>query len=175
MIVTKKDPKDVPVSVFISVSMIVIFLLFNTQVINAVPCGKNIGDVFKSNFVHIDMAHLISNLYALYALSRVEQEMGLKPFVWLVIFLLIFNTLAEFLLRYILPNSKCAIGFSGILFGIMTWELVSKRQIDIEIMLAIVIMVVGPSLKSKNVSFTGHAIGAISGIIGGIVWKMIHK
>lgn len=69
----------------------------------------------------------------------------------------------------------CSIGFSGILFGLFTWELVSKKKFDVEILIAMIIMVVGPSLRSKKVSLSGHAIGAVSGIIAGISWKYINK
>ena len=175
MITDKKDPKDVPVSVFIALSMIVVFLLFNAKVVTALPCGKSIHEVFMSNFVHVDLAHIMSNLYALYAISRVEQEMGLMPFIYLLIFLLIVNTIAEFVARRIWKDIPCSIGFSGILFGLFTWELVSKKKFDVELLLAIVIMVVGPSLQRKEVSLSGHAIGAVSGIVAGLIWKFVNK
>jgi membrane associated rhomboid family serine protease len=175
MITIKKDPKDVPVSVFIALSMIVVFLLFNAKVVTAVPCGKSIHEVFMSNFVHIDTMHLMSNLYALYTISKVEQEMGFTPFIWLLIFLIVFNTIVEFIARRVWKNMACSIGFSGILFGLFTWELVSKKKFDVEMLIAIVIMVVGPSLKNKKVSLSGHAVGAVSGIIAGIIWKFINK
>ena len=73
-----------------------------------------------SNFVHVDAAHLISNLYALYAISRVEEKMGFKPFIWLIVFLLSFNTLVHYMLRSVFKDMKCSIGFSGILFGLIT-------------------------------------------------------
>lgn len=175
MVNVKRNPKDVPVSVFIAVSMIVVFLLFNAKVITALPCGKGMREVFMSNFVHIDAMHLISNLYALYAVSRVEQEMGFQSFIWLLIFLLIVNTLAEFIAKRIWQDMPCSIGFSGILFGLLTWELVSTRKFDVEVFLAIIIMVVGPSLTNKKASLSGHIIGAISGILGGFAWKILHK
>ena len=175
MITLKKHFNDIPVSVFIAISMIIVFLLFNAKVLTALPCGKGIHEVMMSNFVHIDTMHLVSNLYALYAISRVEQEMGLKPFVWLLIFLLVFNTLAEVAAKSIWKELPCGIGFSGILFGLFTWELVSKKTIDVELILAIVIMVVGPSLQNKKISMSGHAIGALSGIVGGIIWKFVNK
>jgi membrane associated rhomboid family serine protease len=171
----KKDPKDVPISVFISLSMIVIFLLFNAQVVTAVPCGKSVQQVFMSYFVHIDFVHLVSNLYALYAISRVEQEMGRESFIWLLIFLLAFNVLVELISKKIWKDLPCSIGFSGILFGLITWEMVSKKKLDVELMLAIVIMTITPSLRGKNISLSGHAIGAVSGIMAGILWKYINK
>jgi membrane associated rhomboid family serine protease len=175
MITIKKDFKDIPVSTFIGVSIIIIFILFNLQIIKTIPCGNNIHEVFITNFVHINLKHLVVNLYALYTLSRVEQEMGLKSFIWLIIFLLLFNTLIEFIIRIYWKNIKCSIGFSGILFGIVTWEIASKRKIDIEMILAIIIMVIVPSLQNKKASIIGHFIGALSGIIGGFLWKFINK
>ena len=175
MITLKKDFNDIPVSVFIAISMIVVYLLFNAKVLTALPCGKGIHEVMISNFIHLDAMHLVSNLYALYAISRVEQEMGLMPFVWLLIFLLVFNTLAEFFAKIIWKDLPCGIGFSGILFGLFTWELVSKKTVDLELILAIVIMVVGPSLQDKKISLSGHIIGALSGIFGGIIWKFFNK
>ena len=172
---TMKNPNNFPISSFIGISMIIIFLLFNTQIITSIPCGKSVYDVFSSQFIHIDITHLISNLYALYAISRVENEMGIESFTWLLIFLLSFNTIVEFLLRQIYKDLPCSIGFSGILFGLMTWELVSKKKVDTELIIAIAIMVVGPSLNNKNVSFSGHLVGAISGVMAGIIWKYINN
>lgn len=156
-IMIKKDFKDIPVSVFIAISMIVVFLLINAKVIVSLPCGKGIHEVMMSNFVHADAMHLVSNLYALYAISRVEQDMGFMSFIWLLIFLVVINTLAQFADHSIWKDLPCSIGFSGILFGLFTWELVSKK-VNVELHLAIVIMVVGPSIQNKKVSLSGHGI-----------------
>lgn len=174
MFVTEKNPRDVPICTFIGLSLVLVFILFNAQVINAIPCGNNIHEVFMSNFVHIDLTHLMYNLYALYALSRVEKEMGFRSFIWLFIFLLFFNTLAEYGAKKIWVDLKCSIGFSGVLFGMMTWELLTKNKFDMTLFVAIVIMVIFPSLNNKKISLRGHAIGAISGIIGGILWKILN-
>ena len=170
-----RNPRDIPVSVFIGISLVIIFLLFNAKVLNSLPCGGSIQEVFCSNFCHIEPVHLMSNLISLYVLSSVEQQMGFKPFMWLMIFLLLFNTLAEYLARKIFNYSKCSIGFSGILFGIVSWELVTKKELDIGGVLAIVISVLPQSLSGKNIDVIGHIIGAISGIIGGVLWKFINK
>lgn len=170
-----KDYKLVPVSTFIAISLIVIFLLFNAKVVTSIPCGKSIHDVFMSNFVHIDTVHLISNLFALYAVSRVEMYMGFQPFICLLIFLLIFNTLAEVVAKRLFTSLNCSIGFSGILFGFMTWELASQMKVDVELVIAITIMIAGPSIQHSNVSLSGHLIGAISGVIAALLWKSLNK
>ena len=156
-------------------SLIIIFLLFNVQVITSVPCGTSIHKIFMSNFVHIDIMHLISNLYALYEISYVEQKMGFQPFIWLIIFLLIFNTIGEFISKIIWKDLKCSIGFSGILFGLMTWELVSNKKFDLELMIAVVITVIVSSIKNKKASLYGYAIGAVSGIIGTLIWSILNN
>ena len=175
MITIKKDPNDVPVSQFIALSMIIVFLLLNAKVITSLPCGNNIYEVLISNFVHIDLTHIMLNLYALYAISRVEKEMGFVSFIYLLVFLLIVNTLMEFLARCIWKDLPCSIGFSGILFGLFTWELVTKKKLDVELLLAIIIMTIAPSLSNKKVSMSGHIIGVVSGVIGGLTWKFINK
>jgi predicted membrane channel-forming protein YqfA (hemolysin III family) len=72
-------------------------------------------------------------------------------------------------------NLPCSIGFSGILFGIMAWELTTKKDFDIFIVLSIVGIVVAPSIQDSKTSLVGHAVGAIAGVIGGILWKSIEK
>jgi len=171
----KRNANQVPISTFIAISLIIVYLLFTAKLITSLPCGTGIHHIFMSNFVHVDTVHLVSNLFALYAISRVEEEMGFQPFIWLVIFLFAFNTLAEYIARMIWKDMKCSIGFSGILFGLMTWELITTRKIDIELLLAIVVTVVAPSIGNKKVSLTGHTIGAVSGVLGGIIWKFINN
>lgn len=171
----KRNASQVPISSFIAISLIVIYLLFTANIVTALPCGKDIHQVFISNFVHVDSVHLVSNLFALYAISHVEEQMGFQPFIWLVVFLLAFNTLTEYIARKIWKDMKCSIGFSGVLFGLMTWELITTRKFDLELFLAIVVTVVAPSLGNKKVSLSGHAIGAVSGVLGGIIWKFINK
>lgn len=163
-----------PVSSFIAISIIVIYLLFTTNIISEIPCGTSIHTIFMNNFVHIDGAHLISNLYALYAISRIEEKMGFKPFIWLIVFLLAFNTLVEYMLRNVIKDMNCSIGFSGILFGLITWELLTTRKLDVQLIISILISVITPSFSNKKVSLSGHVVGALSGVIGGIIWKTIN-
>ena len=167
--------KNTPVCAFIASFIILVFSLYTTSVIKSIPCNKNMRDVFLSSFVHVDSFHLFANTYALYALSRVERYLGAKKFFSLVIFLLFVNTLFETALHKITNKIPCSIGFSGVLFGIMTWEVVSNRGIDIHIASSIMLMVILPSLQFKNVSFSGHLVGSISGILGGILYNKIFK
>lgn len=161
------------VTTTLSVMMVIIYLLFYFNILANIPCNKSIKDVFYGQFVHIDIYHLFFNIYTLYSLSRIEREMGYKSFIYLLIFLLIFNTIVEYFLRYIFTNLKCSIGFSGILFGFITWDMVSKKQLDKELIISIILLIFLPSTNSQKVSFVGHTIGAISGITAAILWKKI--
>ncbi len=167
--------KYVPVSIFLAISIIIIFLLYVTNVIKTVPCQKGVLGSFYRNFVHVEFYHVFVNLYALYTISRVEREIGFKKFVGLIVYLLVLNTILEVSLHKINPNIKCSVGFSGVLMGIMVWELVCKRKLDLYLLSAIVIMVVFPSIKSKKVSLSGHLIGAFSGALAGLVCRAYQK
>lgn len=165
--------QDIPVSLFLAVSIIVVFALYLTTAIKTLPCGKDIMSSFLSNFVHIDSYHLMANLFALYALSRVEQDIGAKPFIALIVFLLLFTSIAEVVAHKIFPSLPCSIGFSGVLFGIMAWELVTVKELDFILVLSIVSMVIMPSIQNPKASFMGHAVGAVAGVIGGLIWKKL--
>ena len=132
--------KDVPVSVFLAVSIVVVFSLYATTAIKTIPCGKDVMSLFYSNFVHVDIYHLLSNLFALYALSRVEVATGGKKFTALIVFLLFFNTLAEAAIYRIFKGLPCSIGFSGVLFGVAAWELVTNKGFDWMVVLSLILM-----------------------------------
>ena len=162
------SPSPVPVSTFIGLLLVIVYIMFK---INSFPVGGcKIQHVFCSNFIHIELSHLFTNLYSLYVLSHIEQEMGLKSFMWLMAFLLTFNTVVEFVWINI-KGQYSSIGFSGILFGLTTWKLASNKTVDLNIILATLLMFLQ---STKNSSLSGHLIGAISGIIGGLVWKIIN-
>lgn len=165
--------KDVPVSIFLSVSIIVVFSLYLTNAIKTIPCGNNVLSGFFSNFIHIEPYHLMANLFALYALSRVERNIGAKKFITLIVFLLIFNTIIEVALHKLFPKIPCSIGFSGVLFGIMTWELVTNQELDFILLVSIGAMVLSPSIMNPKASLLGHAAGAATGVIGALIWKKI--
>ena len=161
--------KDIPVSIFIAVSLTVIFSLYLTTLIKTIPCQKDLMSSFLSNFIHTDITHLSINLFALYSLARVERDIGPKKFIKLLIFLLVLNTIIETISYNIFPSIKCSIGFSSVLFGVMTYELVTTKNLDWMLLASIIGTVILPSLKHQNVSLAGHSIGAVSGIIGGLL------
>lgn len=163
----------IPVTLFLAVSIVVVFSLYLTTAIKTIPCGKDVMSKFYSNFVHIEPYHLMANLFALYALSRVERELGAKRFIGLIVFLLIFTTLTEVVIHKAYNQLPCSIGFSGILFGIMAWELVTKRKLDMVLVLSIIALVAAPTIQNPKASLMGHSVGAVAGVVGGLLWNKL--
>jgi membrane associated rhomboid family serine protease len=168
-----KNFKEYPICSFISVLIITIFSLYATNAIKTIPCEKDMTSIFVSQFIHTDFFHLASNLYGIYSLSKVENKYGPKKFFSLIIFLLVFNTIAEGVLHRII-NTPCSIGFSGILYGVLTFELVCDK-FDYLLFGSIVTNIFIGKVFKSNVSLQGHLIGAISGIVGGLLFKNFFK
>ena len=168
-----KNLKIYPVCSFISVVIITIFSLYFTNALKTIPCGKDMQSIFISQFIHVDFLHLVSNVYGLYTLSTVEQKYGPKFFFSLIFFLLTINALLESLFHKFF-DTTCSLGFSGILYGVLTFEL-SCRGMNTNYLLFISIFanMIANDIFKNNVSLQGHLIGALSGIISGSLFKKI--
>ena len=58
-----------PICSFIATVLIVLFLLTFINLLKFYPCNQDMLSNFVSNFFHVDIMHLLSNLYGLYVLS----------------------------------------------------------------------------------------------------------
>lgn len=164
-----------PITSFLSVSIVIIFSLYFTNIIKSVPCQTDLRSVFICNFIHTDFFHICSNLYGLYSLSRVENRIGSKKFFILILYLLITNTVFESILHRLI-KTPCSIGFSGVLYGVLTFELFSNLNFpDITLISAIFLNMIIAKFSSTKSSLSGHLIGALSGVIGGILYYKINK
>lgn len=166
--------KQTPLTAFICVFILTIFLLYVTNVLKEVPCDKDMKSIFISNFIHTDFFHIAANLYGLYSLSRVELSLGPKKFFILLIFLLIFGTIFESVIHKLI-KTPCSIGFSGLLYGIMTFEIMYNKKFDYNIFTSIILNIIVSKLGNRQVSLTGHIVGAISGIIGGLIFNKLTR
>jgi membrane associated rhomboid family serine protease len=162
--------KNNPITAFLSVVIVILFSLYYTSILKTIPCEKDMKSIFISQFIHTDFFHLLANLYGFYALSRVELMIGPKKFFILVMFLLIFNTIFEFILHYF-AKTPCSIGISGILYGIVTFELLSKKIIDYHGILSIFLSIYASYKSNINSSLYGHLIGGFTGILGSLIFK----
>ena len=169
-----KSLEKIPVSSFIIMSLLIIFALYFINIVKTVPCEKDMASVFVSNFIHTDFFHILGNAFSLYSLSVVEERLGSSAFIKLMIFFLVTNTVLETTLHKLI-DAPCSIGFSGVLFSMMTFELVAKNIIDTNILLSLIFNIFFTVVKGKDskTSIYGHVIGIISGSIAGIIFKKI--
>jgi rhomboid protease GluP len=151
---------NVPISSLTACVLIIIFLLFQINILKSYPCEKDMVSSLISNFIHIDFLHLISNLYAIFILSKVEESIGVKKFFTIVCLVLVINTIFETIF-YKLFNIQCSIGYSAIIYGIFSWEYVTTNKINPYIISSIFFDLI---LNRKNIGIINHLIGLISGV-----------
>lgn len=114
---------------------------------------------FKHTFVHGDIYHLLTNGITLYNLLDLENRLSPQMFLLVVVFL---TVVTNFIHKAI--DDKCSVGFSGVLFGLVTIRL-GLDGFSTDMLIELAILLISPSLFSQNVSFTGHLAGVIAGLL----------
>ena len=157
-----------PITTFISTLLIIIFLLLLSTILKIYPCGKDFISNLKSNFFHQDFTHLLSNLYGLYVISRIERKIGPKKFAILLASIILINTIIE-TSAHTIVDIPCSIGFSAILYGLFAWEISTSRdETDYYIISAIGLDIFSEIFNiNKGKALVNHFFGIISGIILG--------
>lgn len=150
------------VSNVIMTSLIVVFVGYSTAIIQQLPCNKNLIDIFLGNFVHVDLSHLLFNLLVFISFFKVETRIGSAEFIKVVSLITIILTLLEYIFHK-LTKSKypCSIGFSGIAYGVLIWELLAKEYIDYPLLLGLIVVALS---GGRQVSTVGHFMGILSGL-----------
>lgn len=153
--------------------------------------GHHLHGLFTHAFLHADIIHLLSNMWALYFFSSmVFARVGKKEFsIWYMsgIFGGAFAIIIE---AGITGKTICAVGASAAIFGLLGGLLspklymlfkvksmggnlraTSRREI-IEYVCFILMMLV-PGFFEEDVSWEGHLGGLLGGLIAGIVmlWR----
>jgi membrane associated rhomboid family serine protease len=162
----------------VSIVLVAIWIAYATKKLTKIPCQNTLLAGVQRNFIHIELPHLAANLFTFWVLSRIEDRMGSAVYAGLIAALLVIFTLSEYAIgrAAIGKNPKCSIGFSGILFGLVAWELLTARtKLDWQLVLALAAMIITPSLASRKVSFTGHLLGAVCGLVLGAVTLAVQK
>lgn len=156
--------KDLPVTFTITVITIGLWLLF---FLNIIPPFVSVGGVLNASawlahFSHVSLIHLASNL-----LIIIFMGMSLERYVgwwrYTLMLLLVWNLSVLGLFFF---NPGALLGFSGIGMGLMViayfyWQKVPQmaQLIGILIVLNLVFGLM------PGISWQGHAVGAISGLI----------
>ena len=134
-----------------------------------VDCTNNcFGQHILHSVIHANWIHLIVNTYSLYNLSNLEKVYGSANYAMLIMLLFIGSSYVQYLLKVLnkiypslFPKTKCAVGFSAVIMGLIGFESISKKAGGIDysqLMLLLVIPLVNP-----QISMSGHLSGLIVG------------
>jgi len=111
-------------------------------------------------FIHGDMVHLFFNLFTFHQLSPLFRS---GNYVLLLTFLIAANAVLDF----ITFGSKlvpCSIGFSGVLFGLITYAYLSMQLPKGQLISSLFYLLL-PSFLIPQLSLTGHLQGIATGFI----------
>ena len=159
-----------PVFAFISTVLIVVAVLYGTGVLKSVPCGPGVLKGLNRTLIHANGAHIAANLFAFFVLSRIEAKYGSRFFAALLVQIAVAAAVIELTIHQFF-HVPCAVGFSGILFGLTAWEMVNSRDVNFTLLLSLAAMTVAPSLESSKVSLIGHSIGTVAGLAVALYYK----
>ena len=101
--------------------------------------------------------------------------MGSGQYLALILFLLVAQTFLEMFLYNLGAAYRCSIGFSGVLFGLLAWEMFALQEFEPYLFLVLLLMVVYPSIQSPQASLIGHGIGALVGVIAAFLLPLSTK
>lgn len=153
------DTNDRKVSLYIGLINLIVYLLYKMEFFNEIPCDGLISNI-KGDFIHINFKHILLNLIGLYILSNIEKHIGSEKFLKLVVFIIATTSIIEsqFYRNY------CSIGFSGILYGLLAYQMLILQKIEIDII--IVLLLLYFTQKDNVTSNSFHFIGFLSGVAG---------
>jgi len=162
-----------PVSLIVAIFVVILSFSSFTSLGTDALCEHSFGKSITRNFYHVNLAHLGINLMAFNVLSRIEDIVGSGPYILLLFMLLLISSVLDFIANLMFPTLKCSIGFSGILFGLLSWEMMALHDFDPSALLLLVVNVIAPTLRDPKASLIGHSIGAIAGVIVAFFWDGI--
>lgn len=162
-----------PVSYTLICVLLIIYILYVIKYIKKIQCN-NILSVLGTNFVHTNIYHILINLFALYIFSDIEQQLGSFNFLYLICFILIFNTLVQYYFKKSC-NISCINGFSGVLYGFVIYYFIVFKKLNIEMIIIILGMLIIPIYNKSPSIITSYIINIISGLISGFLWKYYKK
>ena len=163
------DSRIQVVTATLTVAMTLVYLGFYTKALKTIPCGNDFFSIVSSQFVHISLLHLASNLFSLWYLSNLERSLGWTKFLGLIIAIVIISSGADALIG----NRHCSIGFSGVLFGLFAWSTLTMRGFkwyNLGLVAVLLLANTGP-----NISLRGHAIGALTGVLLAVIHQIFTK
>jgi rhomboid protease GluP len=141
---------------------------------------KEVYRLFTAMFTHASLAHLGSNMIALYGAGMyLEEKMGAKRFL---IFYLLCGVLGEILGctlgGYVLQKEYISVGASGAVFGLVGMLIILslRKQMFRIPMIRIILFValcITDALTESGVDIFSHAGGFVVGIVIGLIYSYV--
>ena len=160
----------------ISIVLVAVYAAYALGKIKTLPCKAGWLQAFQRNFIHVNLTHLVANLASFWILSRIELQHGTVNYAVLIAAILALFTTAEVVMNRGKEPKQCAIGFSGVLFGLLAWEVVTNHvNLNAQLLVALILSVVGTSLKNPRASLKGHLMGVFVGLVVGAVTRILQN
>jgi len=153
------DNNDKKVSLYIALINIIVYFLYKIELFKEIPCQDDLISNIQRDFIHIKFTHLLLNLTGLYVLSNIEKIIGTDKFLKLLVFIIIITSLIETQFY----NSYCSIGFSGILYALLAYQMLILKKIEVDVIIVLILLHFTQDGVTSN-SF--HLIGFLTGIAG---------
>lgn len=153
------------------IAIILLLVHFNSSQENLpTSCVDGFTNSIIRNFYHIDSPHLYVNLLTFKTLSRIETQIGSAKYLMLLISIVVIASVLDYIVNLIF-SLKCSIGFSGVLFGLLAWEMVTMHEFSPYVLLLLAINVISPTIRNPQSSLMGHGIGALAGVLSAYLLK----
>ena len=104
---------------------LIVYILFNSKYFK-ICVDNDFLTRLSSNFIHIETLHLLSNIIGLITLSYIEKNIGTFKFIKLICLLVILISIFELFFK-----NQCSIGFSGVLYGLISYDMITEKKFDI--------------------------------------------
>jgi membrane associated rhomboid family serine protease len=175
------NQKNTPVTKFLSISLIVIFLLqelTGTLLVKSFALFAPLvtsGEwwrLISAGFLHGSIIHLLFNVYILWVIgSQLESIVGNIKFVIIYFVSLLGGSVASYLFS---PFGSYSIGASGAIFGLMGAMLVvgRKRNLDISQITTLVAINIVIGFVLSGIDWRAHLGGLATGAF--ITWVLIN-
>ncbi|MCR5824149.1 MAG: rhomboid family intramembrane serine protease [Lachnospiraceae bacterium] len=134
--------------------------------------------VFTAMFTHGSLAHLGSNMIALYGAGMyLEEKLGsLRFFIYYIISGLLGECLGMVFGRFVFESYYLSVGASGAIFGLFGILIVlslRKQMFRIPFIRLVLFLAlcIGDALTEENIDIWGHAGGFLAGMVIGSIYS----
>ena len=161
-----------PVSIATGVAMVTVYGLYTAGVLKKddIDCSNQFVPIVARDFTHTDLVHLAFNMISLFYVSKMEAQFGSIPFLALMGTIIIIATVGTIIVTKLL-HVNCAIGFSGVLLGLMTFGLVTGAETNFWWPLIYLVASSVIPVPGQRISISGHAIGIATGLLLGLGYR----